>query len=130
MEKKLSEAYDFLDNTIQSSPNAIMCTDMNGDIIMWNKGAEDTLGYKASDVIGKMNVVGNLYTRSMAKKVMKMMRSDQYGGKGKLRSCPMTFKRNDDREVEGTFPPVSSMTIRETRWHPLAFLWISVKCWK
>jgi len=30
-----------------------------------------------------------------------MMRSDQYGGKGKLRSCPMTFKRNDGREVEG-----------------------------
>ncbi|MBW2640714.1 MAG: PAS domain-containing sensor histidine kinase, partial [Deltaproteobacteria bacterium] len=28
-------------------------------------------------------------------------RSDQYGGKGKLRSCPMTFKRNDGREVEG-----------------------------
>jgi PAS domain S-box-containing protein len=101
MEKKLREAYDFLDNTIQSSPNAIMCTDMNGDIIMWNKGAEDTLGYKASDVIGKMNVVGNLYTGSMARKVMEMMRSDQYGGKGKLRSCPMTFKRNDGRDVEG-----------------------------
>ena len=101
MKKKLREAYDFLDNTIQSSPNAIMCTDMNGNIIMWNKGAEETLGYKASDVIGKMNVVGNLYTGSMARKVMKMMRSDQYGGKGKLRSCPMTFKRNDGREVEG-----------------------------
>jgi PAS domain S-box-containing protein len=101
MEKKLKEAYDFLDNTIQSSPNAIMCTDMNGNIIMWNHGAEETLGYKASDVIGKMNVVGNLYTGSMARKVMKMMRSDQYGGKGKLRSCPMTFKRNDGREVEG-----------------------------
>lgn len=101
MEKKLREAYDFLDNTIQSSPNAIMCTDMNGNIIMWNKGAEETLGYKASDVIGKMNVVGNLYTESMARKVMKMMRSNQYGGKGKLRSCPMTFKRNDGREVEG-----------------------------
>ena len=57
-----------MDNTIQSSPNAIMCTDMNGNIIMWNKGAEETLGYKASDVIGKMNVVGNLYTGSMARK--------------------------------------------------------------
>jgi len=101
MEKKLKEAYDFLDNTIQSSPNAIMCTDMNGNIIMWNHGAEETLGYKASDVIGKMNVVGNLYTESMARKVMKMMRSDQSGGKGKLRSCPMTFKHNDGREVEG-----------------------------
>jgi len=101
MEKKLREAHDFMDNTIQSSPNAIMCTDMQGNIIMWNHGAEETLGYKASDVIGKMNVVGNLYTASMAKKVMKMMRSDQYGGKGKLRSCPMTFKRSDGRELEG-----------------------------
>ena len=101
MEKKLGEAHDFLDNTIQSSPNAIMCTDMQGNIIMWNHGAEETLGYRASDVIGKMNVVGNLYTASIARNVMKMMRSDQYGGKGKLRSCPMTFKRNDGREVEG-----------------------------
>ncbi len=101
MEKKLREAHDFMDNTIQSSPNAIMCTDMQGNIIMWNHGAEETLGYRASDVIGKMNVVGNLYTASIARNVMKMMRSDQYGGKGKLRSCPMTFKRNDGREVEG-----------------------------
>jgi len=101
MEKKLREANDFMDNTIQSSPNAIMCTDMQGNIIMWNHGAEETLGYRASDVIGKMNVVGNLYTASIARNVMKMMRSDQYGGKGKLRSCPMTFKRNDGREVEG-----------------------------
>jgi len=101
MERKLREAHDFMDNTIQSSPNAIMCTDMQGNIIMWNHGAEETLGYRASDVIGKMNVVGNLYTASIARNVMKMMRSDQYGGKGKLRSCPMTFKRNDGREVEG-----------------------------
>ena len=44
MEKELKEAHDFLDKIIKSSPNAIMATDMKGNIITWNRGAEETLG--------------------------------------------------------------------------------------
>jgi len=100
MERELKKAHDFLNNIIQSSPNAIMGTDMRGRIIIWNQGAEETLGYPASETIGGMNVK-DLYPDDMARRVMQMMRSDDYGGKGKLRSYPMTFRAKDGGSVEG-----------------------------
>ncbi len=101
MERELKKAHDFLNNIIQSSPNAIMGTDMRGNIITWNQGAEETLGYLASETIGKMNVV-ELYPDDMARRVMRMMRSGDYGGTGKLRAYPMIFRAKDDRHVEGS----------------------------
>ena len=101
MERELKKAHDFFNNIIQSSPNAIMGTDMRGNIIIWNQGAEETLEYPADETIGSMNVV-ELYPRGMARQVMKMMRSEDYGGKGKLRAYPMMFKARSGRRVEGS----------------------------
>ena len=100
MERELKEAHDFLDKIIKSSPNAIMATDMKGNIIIWNRGAEETLGYKAEEVIGKMNI-SKIYPEGTAKEVMRMMRSPEYGGVGKCRSYPMVHVRRDGGIVEG-----------------------------
>ncbi len=100
MERELREAYDFLDKIIKSSPDAIMATDMKGNIIIWNRGAEETLGYKAEEVIGKMNI-SKIYPEGTAKEVMRMMRSPEYGGVGKCRSYPMVHVRRDGGIVEG-----------------------------
>jgi len=100
MERELREAHDFLDKIIKSSPNAIMATDMKGNIIIWNRGAEETLGYKAEEVIGKMNI-SKIYPEGTAKEVMRMMRSPEYGGVGKCRSYPMVHVRRDGGIVEG-----------------------------
>jgi len=101
MEKELREAHDFLNNFIKSSPNAIMATDMKGDIFIWNKAAEETLGYRADEVIGKMNI-RKIYPEGIAQQVMKMLRSPDYGGIGKLRSYPMVYKRRDAQVIEGS----------------------------
>jgi len=100
MEKKLKEAHDFLNKIIMSSPNAIMATDMKGNIIIWNRAAEETLGYKAEEVVGRMNI-RNIYPEGMAKEVMKMMRSPEYGGIGRLSSYPMVYVRRDGEILEG-----------------------------
>jgi len=99
-EKELREALDFLDKIIKSSPNAIMATDMKGNIIVWNSAAEETLGYKAEEVIGKMNI-REIYPEGMAKKVMKMMRSPEYGGVGQCKSYPMVHVRQDGKTIDG-----------------------------
>jgi len=99
-ETELRKANDFLNQSIQSSPNAIIATDMKGNIIIWNRAAEDTLGYKASDVIGKMNI-DKIYPEGTAKKVMQLMRSPEHGPIGKLRSYPMIYVRQDGNVVEG-----------------------------
>ncbi len=100
MEKELKEAYDFLDKIIKSSPDAIMATDLKGDIVIWNRASEEILGYKAEEVIGKMNI-RKVYPNGMAEKVMKMVRSPEYGGVGKCRSYPMVHVRRDGKIVEG-----------------------------
>lgn len=99
MEKEVREAHDFFNKLIQNSPNAIMASDMKGNILVWNQGAEELLAYKAEDVIGRMNIV-EIYPAGMAKKVMKMMRSDDHGGKGVLRSYPLLARRRDGKFIE------------------------------
>ena len=79
MEQELREAHDFMNKIIKSSPNAIIGTDMRGSIFIWNKAAEETLGYRADEVIGKMNIE-KIYPEGLAKQIMKMMRSPEYGG--------------------------------------------------
>ncbi|MBW2000572.1 MAG: PAS domain S-box protein, partial [Deltaproteobacteria bacterium] len=100
MEQKLKEANDFLNRIIHSSPNAIMATDLKGDIILWNRAAEEILGYRAEEVVGKMNIK-KIYPEGMAKEVMSMIRSPEYGGKGILRSYPMVYVRRDGQKIEG-----------------------------
>ena len=101
MEKELQEAYDFMNQIIRSSPNSIMATDMTGNIMIWNRAAEETLGYSANEVIGKMNI-RKIYNEDMARKVMQMLRSTEYGPEGRLRSYPMLWVRRDGEVVEGT----------------------------
>ena len=100
MEKELREAYDFMNKIVQSSPNAITATDMKGNILIWNQAAEETLGYRASDVIGKMNI-RKIYPEGVARKVMQMLRSDEFGGVGRLSTYPMVYVRRDGEVVEG-----------------------------
>jgi two-component system NtrC family sensor kinase len=73
---------------------------MSGSILIWNYAAEETLGYKASEVIGKMNI-DKIYPEGTARKVMQMLRSPEHGGIGKLRAYPMVYVRRDGTVVEG-----------------------------
>jgi PAS domain S-box-containing protein len=122
MEQRLKEAHDFLNNIIQSSPNAIMGTDMKGNLIIWNQGAEETLGYSADEVVGRMSVRA-LYPDGMAKKVMKMIRSPESGGAGKLRAHPLTFRHQDGYVVEGA---LSANIIVDEKGHEIASVGIFV----
>ena len=100
IEHKMQEAIDFLDKTIQCSPNAIMAADLKGNVIIWNSSAEKILGYKAEDVIGKITI-DNVYPEGMARTIMKMMRSPDYGGKGILSTYPVLFKTKSGEDIEG-----------------------------
>ena len=100
MERQLKEAYDFINKIIQSSPNAIIAIDMTGSILIWNRAAEESLGYKAAEVIGKMSIE-KIYPEGTARKVMQMLRSPENGGVGKLNAYPMVYVRQDGTVVEG-----------------------------
>ncbi|HMK75497.1 MAG TPA: PAS domain S-box protein [Thermodesulfobacteriota bacterium] len=100
MERELKEANDFLMNMIQSSVDGIIVTDMKGDILIFNKGAENLLGYETEEVVGEMNI-RSIYEPGVAKEVMDKLRSRDFGGVGKLTSFPILHRRKDGELVEG-----------------------------
>ncbi|MCD4720831.1 MAG: PAS domain S-box protein [Desulfobacula sp.] len=99
-EHEIKEAHDFLDKIISCSPNAIMAMDMKGVIRLWNQGAEEIFGVKSVQVIGKMSIQ-QIFSKKVAKKVMEMMRDEKFGGKGRLNSYPLNFKKDAGELVEG-----------------------------
>lgn len=83
IEEELREANEFLMNLIESSVDGIIATDMTGNIIIFNKGAEVLTGYTAEEVIRKIHIT-QIYPPGIAKEVMKRLRSTDCGGVGKL----------------------------------------------
>jgi len=45
MEREIRETNEFLSKMIESSANCVVATDMRGNILIFNKGAEELLGY-------------------------------------------------------------------------------------
>ncbi len=83
IENELRETNEFFLNLIESSVDGILVTDMKGNIIIFNKGAEVLTGYTAEEVIGKIHIT-QIYPAGVAKEVMKNLRSPEYGEAGKL----------------------------------------------
>lgn len=83
IEDELREANEFFMNLIESSVDGIIAADMKGNIIIFNKGAENLTGYRAEEVIGKIHIT-QIYPPGIAKEVMRRLRSPDYGGVGKL----------------------------------------------
>lgn len=80
---ELERAYQFRENIIENSPDAIVCVRKGGEITIFNSAAEKLLGYRKREVIGKMNIV-HIYPPGDAKKIMKDLRSVDFGGPGIL----------------------------------------------
>jgi PAS domain S-box-containing protein len=100
MEKELKEANEFFMNLIESSVDGIIVTKMDGEILIFNRGAENILGYQSDEVVGKM-YIRSIYPPGVAKEVMQKLRSPDYGGIGKLTSFPIIHRRKDGELVEG-----------------------------
>ena len=50
---ELQETKRYLTRLIQSSPDAIISTDREGNVVLFSEGAETMLGYRADEVIGR-----------------------------------------------------------------------------
>lgn len=100
MEREIRKTNDFLNNIIHNSPNAIMAADMKGTINLWNQAAEEILGYKTNDVVGKLNIT-KVYPEGMAKKVMGKLREGNVRRKGRLKFYPVILLKKDGQIAEG-----------------------------
>lgn len=101
MEGELRTTKEFLENLIDNSVDGIVAADMNGNIMLFNKGSERIFGYQAEEVIGRMHV-SQLYPPGAASEVMKKLRDERWGGRGRLE-----VQRREIVTVRGDVVPVS-----------------------
>ena len=98
LEKELKETKDFLEKVIQVSPSAIMAADRKGQIMVINEAAEKLFGVSALNISKPYNVE-ELYPPGMARTIMKRLRDEKDGGKGKLPSTEMVINSLDGEEI-------------------------------
>jgi PAS domain S-box-containing protein len=80
----------YFERLIESSPDIVVAVDRAGNIIFYNDGAEKNLGYTAAEILGKK--VLQLYpSYEEAHRVMEAMRSEEWGGPGKVKNFETEF---------------------------------------
>jgi two-component system, NtrC family, sensor kinase len=83
LEVELQYRDTFFHNLIDSSVDGIIAADMKGRIILFNSGAQNILGYTREEAFRTLHVT-QLYPEGDSREIIKRMRSDDFGGKGKL----------------------------------------------
>jgi len=98
MEERLHQSNEFLNNLIKSAVDGIIASDMTGKILIFNDAACKISGYDVDEVIGKMSIQ-NLYPGEGAKNVMQMLRGDDFGEKGTLRSFRVNIQKKTGEAI-------------------------------
>jgi PAS domain S-box-containing protein len=101
LHSELEHTRNFLQSLIDASVDAIVAADMKGRIILFNGGAERLYGYKRADIIHKLNV-RRLYPGDGAREVMRLIRSAERGGVGRLEPL-----RTEAIDKDGNVFPIS-----------------------
>jgi PAS domain S-box-containing protein len=80
----------YLEQLIASSPDIVVAVDRAGSVIFYNDGAEKNLGYSAAEILGE-NVAKLYPSLEEARRVMDAMRSQDWGGPGKVKNFDTVF---------------------------------------
>ena len=101
IEIELKTTKDFLENLIDSSVDGIIAADLRGQVLLFNKGAEQIYGYNAHEVVGRIPV-WKLYGSGVAVQIMAELRGSEMGGVGRV-----VQRRTEIQGKNGQVVPVS-----------------------
>ena len=101
LEAELRRRNAFFRNLIDSSVDGIIASDMRGKIVLFNSGAQALLGYDESDI--ETLHVAHLYNHGTAHQLLIRMRSDEFGGKGKLLRHQLNVKHKLGYDIPVSF---------------------------
>jgi len=100
LEKELKGVQNVFEKVVQSSASGIVAADMKGNVLLMNRAAEDFFGYSYREFVRKKNVK-DFYPPGVAKEIMKKLRSDDYGGKGKLTNTKVDIINSNSEKISG-----------------------------
>ena len=84
-EEGLNETNKFLKNILDSSSSiSIISTDTESNVLFWNKGAENLLGYKAEEMVGREKI-DKLYSEDQKESLIEKARSSVLKDKKQVR---------------------------------------------
>lgn len=101
LERELRRHNAFFHNLIDSSVDGIIASNMKGEIVLFNQGAQSLLGYNEEDT-KSLHVTG-LYNDGVAYELIKRMRSNDFGGKGKLLRHELIVKHKHGQDIPVSF---------------------------
>ena len=102
LEGELRRRNTFFNNLINSSVDGIIAADMNGKLILFNDAALTLLGYLDDASLERLHVT-SLYQNGLAYKIIERMRSDEFGGRGKLLYHELSVCHKDGHEIPVRF---------------------------
>jgi len=97
LEIKYSDVRELIDKVVQSSVSGIVAADREGKIILTNKAAEELFGL--SDLKSDTINIEGFYPPGVARQIMKSLRDENIGDKGKLPVTQVNILTRDGREV-------------------------------
>ena len=92
LEDQLKRSNAFLRNLMLSSVDGVIAADKTGKILIFNEAASEISGYSVEEALDSLDIRA-VYPEDGAKEVMRKLRSDDFGGKGKLKSYQVDFLR-------------------------------------
>ena len=84
LEDQLRRSNAFLKNLLNSAVDGVIAADRKGKIFIFNQSASDVSGYSVQEALDSL-YIQDVYPDRGAWEIMRLLRSEEYGGKGKLK---------------------------------------------
>jgi two-component system NtrC family sensor kinase len=98
LERELSGIKDFMEKFVQTSMSGIIATDRHGKILLMNPAAEELTGYTFREARHRLTV-RDLYPPGQAEGIMRILRHERFGGKGKMPCSQTTLVNARGEEI-------------------------------
>jgi two-component system, NtrC family, sensor kinase len=98
LEAKLQESNIFLRNLLLSSVDGVIAADKKGRILIFNEAAAQVFGYSVEEALDRLDI-RDIYPARNELEVMRMLRGEEFGGKGKLSAYQVDVLSRDGEKI-------------------------------
>lgn len=98
VQDNLQRTNALLKNLLYSAVDAVIAADTTGKILLFNNAAVEISGYSVEEALSSLNIK-EFYSGDRAREVMRKLRSEEYGGRGKLREYHIDFMSKQGEQI-------------------------------